>query len=284
MNPLEPVSTRSSSHQALAPRLIQVLAYYGTTNLGDAIQTIALSRLLDATLVGVFRHTAAAHCLPDVPFVVNGWLGDAAPMQVKRCCFAGVFAGNRLQEQLKWFAASPFPIGARDPVMLQLCKSQGLAAELIGCATLTFARYDGPRKGRYSVDAFQPGTEFVSNVIEANLPWELQWKLAVQRLDLLRTAEVVYTSRLHIALPCLAFGTPVVFTVLSARAAAQRERLSLLHELRFTFGKPCVIDAREMASRYISFVSRNMNQTITPAMPRFPMLLRSIASTDNSIP
>ena len=70
-----------------------------------------------------------------------------------------------------------------------------------------------------AVDAVAPGAEAVSNQIP-NLDCPTQWEMAVALLDRLRRAEVVYTSRLHIALPCLAFGTPVVFPAAALRRAA----------------------------------------------------------------
>ena len=58
---------------------IRLLAYHGTANLGDAIQTAAISRLLGGTLRGVYWHSLAATPPQPGPFVVNGWLGDTPP-------------------------------------------------------------------------------------------------------------------------------------------------------------------------------------------------------------
>jgi hypothetical protein len=71
-------------------RASRVLIYRGTENLGDAIQTVALSRLLDGDLLGVYRDEAGASVDDEVPFVVNGWLGDHVTVDDRNCLFAGV--------------------------------------------------------------------------------------------------------------------------------------------------------------------------------------------------
>lgn len=44
------------------------------------------------------------------------------------------------------------------------------------------------------------------------MSWPEQWNLGVKYLDIYRRARIVYTSRLHVLLPCLAMGTSVVHT------------------------------------------------------------------------
>jgi hypothetical protein len=55
--------------------------------------------------------------------------------------------------------------------------------------------------------------------------------LAVQRLQQLRTAELAYTNRLHVILPCLAFGIPVVFNLADLNSVFSKERLTILASL-----------------------------------------------------
>ena len=121
------------------------LLLYRSRNLGDMIQTFALSRLLPKAK-GVFRHRLRT-VSPDRFLVWNGYLDkDAPPATGVKCLFAGVSGPHfRQTEYLRLMAQSRFPIGARDPFTLNLVQSAGLSASLIGCATLTFSTYPGPQ-------------------------------------------------------------------------------------------------------------------------------------------
>lgn len=134
----------------------QVLIYRGTRNLGDAIQAVAMSRLLGGTLAGVYRDAARLQARPEVPFVVNGWLGDEPPAEAGNCAFAGVFLGARLLEQARWLAgaaAAGRAVGSRDKHTSRLLGFTGVRSDVAGCPTLTFDRYAGARSGRLAVDA-----------------------------------------------------------------------------------------------------------------------------------
>ena len=254
----------------------RVLAYRGTTNLGDAVQTAAISRLLGGPLTGVYRRAlgGASVAAGGRRFVVNGWLGDAPPAADSGgCLFAGVFLGRRVPEQLNWLRTSSAPVGARDPVTQALLRCAGVKCELVGCATLTLGRYDGPRAGRYSVDLAVPGTTSLSNTLSKDVSWAAQWDMALVRLDQLRTAEIVYTSRLHVALPCLAFGTPVVVPRHVRGAVFQPARLSLLDALGFAFDRPCTLDVEPWATRYVAFLSTHLGHPVRPGPFRFPRAL-----------
>lgn len=63
------------------------------------------------------------------------------------------------------------------------------------------------------------------------------------------------TSRLHVALPCLAMGTPVVLSAEDRRRVEQPARLSLLDDLGFRYGEPNVIDVGPIARRYRRFLT-----------------------------
>lgn len=253
-------------------KLFRVLAYRETGNLGDAIQTYALARLLPSPLVGVFRDN-----VPPTPsdsiVIVNGWLGDRPP-EDRRCLFAGVHLGLHRDEQASWIARSPFRIGARDPFTQEYLAQKGILSEMIGCATMTLPRYDGPRSGVWNVDVPEwafPGVKSLSNSILPELSWPNQWADAVRRLDLLRTAERVNTLRLHVAIPCLAFGTPVVFPKLAIPYLFEPERISLLDAIGFEYDVPFTMDLNVLANCYRGFLSQELGIPITdlnsPEMP-----------------
>jgi hypothetical protein len=232
----------------------RIFAYRETGNLGDCIQSIALAGLLGPNIFAVFRDEPHPPQHRDVPLVVNGWLAHRAPSDLSPAIFAGIHLARFESEHLEWTRRSHHTVGARDPFTFDLLKSCGIPAALIGCATLTFPRYTGRRTGRYSIDVSpRPGTEFLPNAI-GNLDWADQWQLATYRLDQLRKAEVVYSSRLHIILPCLAFGTPVAFPAKELNPIFDKHRLGLLSALGFTFDEVITLDVTTWAEKYCSFL------------------------------
>jgi hypothetical protein len=244
----------------------RVLAYRRTGNLGDALQAYAIARLLPGQLTGVFRDALRSSETDGSRFVVNGWLGDDTP-EAQDCCFAGVFLGRKVERQLAWIRQSTFPIGARDGHTQRLLASNGLRSKLVGCATLTLPRFTGPRESIVNVDAGDLPGQKVTNFIPDDLGWQSQWSLAAARLRQLRTAKLVYTTRLHIVLPCLAFGTPVIVPINSIRRIPQNERFSLLDMLNFEYGVPNVIDITSVAQRFRDFLSDSLSIPIADHDP-----------------
>jgi hypothetical protein len=250
--------------------MYRVLIYRDTTNLGDAIQTVALCRLLGGQCWGLYRDEPFPEAHKELTLVLNGWLGYAPPSERMACIFAGVHLARNEDAYVAWMRQSNTMIGARDPYTMGLLRANRLAAKLVGCATLTFEPYRGHRVGRYSVDV-EPvdGTSFLTNAIGA-LSWSEQWALALERLNQLRRAEVIYTNRLHVVLPCLAFGTPVVFPLRELDRVGGKQRLTLLDELPFAYDEEVRADVSSAAKSYIAYLQdANVDVRITsnPPMP-----------------
>ena len=254
--------------------MFQVFAYRRTLNIGDAFQTVALSRLLGPRLIGVYRDDVHRNAHSSIPFVVNGWIGEAAAPTNGNCLFAGVHLGRNVPEQLAWIKASRFPAGSRDPAASTLMSRHGIVNTMVGCATMTFERYTGPRTGRYVVDVpatiDSNGATAFTNFIPKDMTWADQWKLALERLDLLRRAEVVYTARLHVALPCLAFGTPVVLYRRVVERSFQPDRFTILNALGFAYDTAGTIDMTGQAERYMAFLSNALGVNAKIGPPVFP--------------
>jgi hypothetical protein len=250
----------------------RVLVYGNCGNIGDAVQTVAITRLLGGVCAGVWRDAPMTDLHKHVPFVVNGFLGHGTPRPDSNCLFAGIHLGYREPEYIRWIRQSRYPVGARDEYTHGLLKANGVASEMIGCATLTLPRYRGPRRGRYSVDVEPvPGTEFETSIIP-DMPWADQWQLALHRLEQLRTAELVCTRRLHVILPCLAFGTPVMFPLKEFRDLSDKSRLGLLHTLGFTYDSPVELDVSPFAGAFIRFLSGALGKAVEPTdVPVMPV-------------
>ncbi len=254
-----------------------VFVYRGTQNLGDAVQTVALSRLLPGPIAAVERGTGRTP--GSTLLVANGWLGNNTlppPRARERCLFAGVFVAQ--EHNLEWLRCSPFPIGARDPETQQEMCRQGLQAEMIGCASLTFPRYRGRRQGIYNADAWiGPATGrtavTLTHQIGRDMSWKDQWRAAIEILELYKKAALVHTCRLHVALPCLAFGTPVVFHTPEPERINDplvSKRVSLLRSLGVVEGVPAEVDVERLAGSYREFLRRNLGAAIKEHSPRLP--------------
>jgi hypothetical protein len=256
----------------VAAMAFSLFTYSGTKNLGDAIQTIALSRLLPAPLFG-FDRTTGACAAPGELLIANGWLGNnriPSPLSPE-CLFAGVFVA--CEHNYEWIRQSRHGVGARDPATFGGLQARSIAAELTGCATLTFGRYAGRRFGTYAADYFGdvPRTAIqVSHAIASDLAWPDQWTRALHVLELYRRAQLVYTGRLHVALPCLAFGTPV--HIAAPRVGSETERrFSILETtLGVRYGAVNQIDVSSAARGYVEFLERALGLKLTPSSPKMP--------------
>lgn len=243
-------------------KVLRVHSYHATGNIGDAIQTIALARLLGAVQY-VPRHTGTSDAT--VPFVVNGWLGGNRPsVENSNCLFAGVHINDN-EGNYRWMGASRYSeIGARDPATVIECGDRGLRALLIGCATMTFSRYEGPRSRTYVVDADYPKGNKVTHFI-GDCSWDEQLAHATSLLRGYESAELVVTSRLHVALPCLAFGTPVlVRDPVKCGDRSGIRRFSILDAIGVPYDRVCEMDISRWSKRYCDFLERNLQISIRP--------------------
>lgn len=241
----------------------RLLTYWNTGNLGDVLQTIALSRLLPQCL-GIPRCRLTEQLHPDKLFVVNGWhrWPREVPASDANCLFAGIHCADA---HVPWVRQSRFPAGARDPFTHEILQHAGIPSVMLGCATLTLSRYAGPRDGVLSVDLpGGPGMQ-LSHGVKHGAPFAAQWQLGLKALDRYRHAAEVHTTRLHVALPCLALGTPVAFHP----AKFQRERYSLLELLGLEFGKLQQLDVSPLRNRFLAFLRQHLGE-IAEGEPKLP--------------
>lgn len=222
-------------------------AYKGSRNLGDAIQTIALAQWVKVTGY-VFRNEWSDLTDFNELLVLNGFLCDPPPTLGHNVLAAGVFISN--QANINWIKNTWYPIGCRDPWTQAQLTKQGIKSEMIGCATCTFPTYRGSRSGVYRVDV-EDSTD--THEIPTDLDWDSQLDLANAKLRKYESAELVITSRLHVALPCLAFGTPVI---VKKPPKSELPRFSVLEKIGLKFGQKTIIDMAPCRRRYLNFLER----------------------------
>ncbi len=233
----------------IASRAPQAWGYISalTINIGDDFQALAAKRFLPEAAIPIGREFVAQFSHPTrVKTVVSGWFmhekdapGDlrvAAPdpcwppapaidpffisIHLTRTFHPNVFAPAHLE-----YLRAHAPIGARDLYTLEELQRRRIPSYFSGCLTLTLPRHPVTRGDViYLVDLDERTVAHISRVARSPiavvshgksvLPFltpEHRLRYAEFQLNLYRRAKCVVTTRLHAALPCLAFDTPVLF-------------------------------------------------------------------------
>lgn len=139
--------------------------------------------------------------------------------------------GSVLDEKHRDYYVAHALIGCRDIATLKAFGAMNIPAEFSGCLTLTLKRPDVARTEdivfadpfgtlpltthRYDVwrqlpEAMRKKAKKVTHLTLCR-SHETRLRAAEKLLETYASAKLVVTDRLHAALPCLAFGTPVIF-------------------------------------------------------------------------
>jgi hypothetical protein len=206
---------------------------YDTANVGDCMQTLALLQHVRAKRF-VLRDSLRPE--PDCHLIANGWLSHG-PFP-RSADFKSIrYVGIHLSAQYRTAAVvdelrHSGPIGCRDTVTYNFLTGQGIPAEFVRCVTLTFPSYAGERSGIVCVDVDEPiirriaikysGKHQITRMTHDADPLSAacvsdgalmsRLRQAYDNLVVYRTARLVVTSKVHVALPSIASGTPVIYT------------------------------------------------------------------------
>jgi hypothetical protein len=248
--------------------MLHLITYTGDVkpaNLGDVMQTVALSRLLGPS-IGMRRDHEDPPPNDGDLVVVNGfWYKpkryETWPASV-RTLFAGIHidSAEPVEPFIPWFASSPWPIGARDPATADRLVKHFPASKVVvcGCSTITLPRWYGNRRGfMLNVDCEGAPGERHTQMVGLG-EWNALWAATLDRLELLSDALFVYTSKMHTTLPCVALGTPVQF---SRRAPYDPSRLTLLSWLGVREDAPVVgLDTQGAQHIFTSFLQDTIGE------------------------
>jgi hypothetical protein len=208
------------------------LLKYDCVNIGDEIQSLAALRFLPRVDKLLDRDRPNSWQINEPTRVImNGWFKRfpedwplrnrlVQPLLVSMHLSAehGSSLKELLDDKALTFYKENAPVGCRDRTTQALLSSRGVPAYFSGCLTLTLQKrtvgtrdtivlVDVPRSMRDYIPLSYRG-EVIATTHCTNV--KQRFSTAASLLDLYSTARLVLTSRLHCAMPCLAFGTPVL--------------------------------------------------------------------------
>lgn len=205
-----------------------------TSNLGDEIQSLAAMQYLPSYNDWIVRDNISHHSFKAATKVImNAWWmhsekfppnNKLIPLLISMH-FSENFKKKIIGDQNSIdYLIKHGPVGCRDISTLKFLDNLNIPAYFSGCLTLTINKRNHLKKENYIllIDLPQEIETAVSN--KTNLPtYSLTHEMssilssdnklfiAQNYLDLYQQASFVITSRLHVALPCLALETPVLF-------------------------------------------------------------------------
>ncbi len=233
---------------------IHSLSYSHSTNLGDEIQTIAATRLIQNTGLeqGGFLDRNTLHTTAHCNVLCNGYFEHSKLQALFQDNINPIISNLHifwdatrptLQPEIVTQLKAHAPIGCRDRHTMSILKAHGIDCFFNYCLTLTLPRRETTvQDGKIFIvdlvdlDGFLPlpesmrkshEIEFLTHACGNIYSHDAKMLLAQELLDRYKNeAELVITSRLHCALPCIAMGIPVLLF-----ADPNSERMKLATEI-----------------------------------------------------
>ena len=186
-------------------------------NTGDVMQTVALIDFIECKYNIKINNFVDRSSMTENDMIINGWHRHLREKLPNNAVYIGIHSDSIMMKNINKNTL----IGCRDGfTMDQVNKLPHLKSIFTACSTCTIPLYCGPRKGGKAVYMHEDKETGV-------IPFEKQIIIARNLIDELKTKELVVTNRLHIALPCIALGTPVKIH----KREFQPERFSIFENL-----------------------------------------------------
>lgn len=231
------------------------LLVHRTKNIGDEIQSLAASQFLPVIDYLVDRESINKQISNEKVFIImNAWWmhksNNFPPFNYLKPKFVSVHFNKKMKQKILEknsfeYLKSHEPIGCRDQDTMNFLLKNNIKAYFSGCLTLTLKKDENIRKLNdiVIVDAPENISKIVKDKTNRNIielthniasfySPKAKLYIAKRYLNLYQRAHLVITSRLHVALPCLAFETPVIFV----NKKNEQERFSGLLELLNSVG------------------------------------------------
>ena len=263
--------------------------YTESDNIGDEVQSIASAHFLPHIDVLLPRASKKLHLKEETTVILNAfwrvgsWLSSTMS-KIKPVPVAMHLAATYSQNLAKLRSKKDYflkhgPIGTRDVATLHLLQKFNISAKFTGCVT-PFLQNPHDAVSRSNIYLMDVDPHIKKIIPSAILDKAISLKQKVSRkesnglkryvdayhlLEKYAQAKVVITTRIHTALPCVAFGTPVIFLNLKTLndATPQREtpRVTGLTSLFHT------IDEYKQTPQEIKAFLQNFDYENPPANP-----------------
>lgn len=217
-------------------------------NYGDDIQLLAIENLykymnidyenvIRIKTTDIFSYDGEQVILP-INYPFYGCYPDLSPKIIPVFLGVSILSG-KAGKSLHFSSAQP--IGCRDLHTYKEIKKYGYNAYLNGCMTLTFPRRNNPGSGQiffvdvcdellpYVPKEMLDKAIFTSHLFYNKYATEDEAKAVYSRY--IEHADLIVTSRLHCAVPCLAAGIPVIYACkkISFRSSWLENLIPLYH-------------------------------------------------------
>jgi len=221
-------------------------AYRESVNLGDPIQTLAAMQFLPRVDYWIDRDASHKFRNQKSKVIFNGWFTHHPENWPPAESIQPLFISFHLAEETILNSKSSVdyfrrfaPIGCRDLYTVECFKKRGVPAYFSGCLTLTFKnRFPSRMNSICIVDChlnhpqwdYPPGCpELLEKLVPESIKKQALYfthedtvtdpagnphaklERAQKLLDTYAQAKLIITTRLHCALPSVAFDTPVIF-------------------------------------------------------------------------
>ena len=237
-----------------------VLSYESSFNFGDEIQSIAAARLLPRTDLAIPREklrdfSSEEQCV----LLFNGWHSDSTQFPPAEC-ITPIYIGFHIAESAAEYFTRPeciahfrkhSPIGCRDIGTMEILRAAGVDVFYSKCLTLTLPKREKNAGGgivfcdvgenkpmkekriRRILGEKNAAVRSVSHKHNADATGHAaKTEVANCLLSLYAAADLVVSSRLHCALPCVAMGVPVLYF------GASEYRTAILSDIGITMHSP----------------------------------------------
>ena len=305
-------------------------------NLGDCVQNIAVERLYQKIgihpndLLQINRDELPSYDGEKCKLVMQSWFGNTNstfplpwsdhihPIFLgfhisNNCNGRQHFVNAKVQDKMRPFQ----PIGCRDRNTRDFLKTFGLDAYFSGCMTLTFdKREKDPKNGKiFIVDLNKKSLKKLPKRIKRQGDFSITHLYKFEKYPITeddaktfeseahkilnrykKEAKLIITSRIHVAMPCVAMGIPVIFITDRPRDVRFDVLRGILpiyshHDILWINWKPNAIDITELKQAIINnaiaqITGNNATQSranlerITESLkpiPTKPLLLRIFA-------
>lgn len=208
------------------------LLKYSSINIGDEIQSIAASRFLPRIDKYVHRENITNYKSDKkTKLIMNAWYmwrpqnfppsSDILPLLISMHINKNI-RKNFLTKKTKEFLIKNGPVGCRDKSTMEYLLQNNIPAYFSGCLTLTLEPNKNIKREDYilTVDLPEKIVEQIKqktnrpvyNLSREIIPNKIEKRIEVAKtmLYLYHSAHLVISSMLHVCMPCLALGTPVI--------------------------------------------------------------------------